>query len=74
MDEFHGNMLCVRSVGSASKRKKSASAEKPLGHFPASFRQLIGFDGEKGLEHLIAREQSLFNLCRQLKSRRHFAF
>jgi hypothetical protein len=34
----------------------------------------LGFHGEKRFEHLIARQQSLFNLRRQLKACEHIAF
>jgi hypothetical protein len=73
MYEFNRDVLRVGGVRSSSESQETATAKKSLGHFAAGLGQAAGFQREKRLEHLIARQQSLFDLRRQFETRRHRA-
>jgi hypothetical protein len=71
MHEFDGDVLRIRGVRATAKSEEPAAAKKAFRHFAASFGQAEGFGGEEGFDELIARLQSLADLRREVKVRRH---
>jgi hypothetical protein len=64
MHEFHRDVLCVRGIRTPPESEQSAAAQESFGHLAAGFRECASFPREEGLEQLIARKQSQFDLRR----------
>ncbi len=65
MHEFDGHVLRIGGVRTASERQQPAAAQKSLRHFAASFRQPARLARKKLFEHLVARQQPLFDVRRE---------